>query len=293
VHDKTIRRRRAVLALLVAVSLILLTDYFGESPSSPLHSLQRGVVAVLSPIQDGASKVLSPVRDVTNWFSTTLKAKSQNAHLVAENAKLSNEVTRYQYDAIEYAKDQTLLGLDKSDGLSSYGPVGAQVIARDGLLWYQTMTIDKGSDDGVRLNDPVVGLDGLVGDITTVNGGSSIVTMIADPKFAVAAMIEDTAGVTGVLEPEVGNPGALQLTDLTPSEASQVQTGQVVVTSGFRDTNDPSIESYYPQGLPIGTISTQNPQVSITTNGQVQVTPFVNLTQLTAVQVLTRPHAGS
>jgi rod shape-determining protein MreC len=294
VHDKTIRRRRAVLALLVVVSLILLTDYFGESPSSPLHSLQRGVVAVLSPIQDGASKVLSPVRDVTNWFSTTLKAKSENAHYVAENATLEKELALDQYAQIEYRKDQKLLGLDTTDNLRSYGLLGANVIARDTLLWNQDITIDKGSADGVRVNDPVIGQDGLVGDIYEVtSGSSSIVTLITDPKFAAAAMIEDTGGVYGVLQPDVGNPSALQLTDIPPNSSSQVQTDQVVVTSGFKDTNDPSIESYYPGGIPIGTISTQNPQNSINTNGQVQVTPFVNLTQLSFVQVLTKPHAGS
>ena len=71
-HDKQVRRRRAVLGLLVGVSLILLTAYFGESPSSPLHTVQRGVVEVLSPVQEGASKALKPVRDVAGWFSDTL-----------------------------------------------------------------------------------------------------------------------------------------------------------------------------------------------------------------------------
>ena len=51
-----------MLALLVGVSLILLTAYFGESPNSPLHNVQRGIVEVLSPVQEGASKVLSPVK---------------------------------------------------------------------------------------------------------------------------------------------------------------------------------------------------------------------------------------
>lgn len=282
-----------MLALLVVVSLILLTDYFGESSSSPLHSLQRGVVAVLSPIQDGASKVLSPVRDVTNWFSTTLKAKSANAHLVAQNATLQNEVNALRYYQFEAQRDQQLLKLDTTDSLSSYGPLAANVIARDPLLWYQYITIDKGSDDGVRDNDPVVGQDGLVGDVTSVSGGSSIVTLITDPKFAVGATIMGTTGVSGVLQPDVGNPGALQLTDIPPASSGQVQTNQVVVTSGFQDSNDPTVESYYPPGIPIGQISTQNPQDSINTNEQVQVTPFVNLTQLTAVQVLTKPHAGS
>jgi len=50
VHDKQVRRRRVVLVVLVAVSLILLTAYFGETPSSPLHNVQRGVVEVSSPI---------------------------------------------------------------------------------------------------------------------------------------------------------------------------------------------------------------------------------------------------
>ena len=58
-HDKQVRRRRVVLALLVAVSLILLTAYFGETPTSPLHSVQRGVVEVLSPVESGANTVLA------------------------------------------------------------------------------------------------------------------------------------------------------------------------------------------------------------------------------------------
>ena len=70
-----------MLALLVVVSLILLTAYFGESPSSPLHSVQRGIVEVLSPIQEGASKALKPVRDVAGWFSDTFHAKSQRDQL--------------------------------------------------------------------------------------------------------------------------------------------------------------------------------------------------------------------
>jgi rod shape-determining protein MreC len=299
VHDKTIRRRRAVLALLVVVSLILLTDYFGESPSSPLHSLQRGVVAVLSPIQDGASKVLSPVRDVTNWVSTTLQAKSENKRLAAENAKYKKELALDGYDAIEYSNDQKLLKLDTTDNLQSYGLVGANVIARDPLLWYQYVTIDKGSDDGVRLNDPVISQGGLVGDVSELTGSSSIVTLITDPKFAVGAMIEASvassgvAGVSGTLQPEVGDPSTLQLSNLPPSSSAVVQTNQVVVTSGFKDTNDPSIESYYPPGIPIGQISTQNPANSINADQQVQVTPFVNLPQVRTVQVLTQPHAGS
>ena len=71
-HDKQVRRRRAVLGLLVGASLILLTAYFGESAASPLHSVQRGIVALLSPIQQGASTILTPLAmpSKRHWPST-------------------------------------------------------------------------------------------------------------------------------------------------------------------------------------------------------------------------------
>ena len=80
-YDKTVRRRRAVLALLVVLSLILLTAYFGEASGGRLHSVQRGFLTVISPIQDGANKALKPVRDLFGWFDDTLHAKGQNAEL--------------------------------------------------------------------------------------------------------------------------------------------------------------------------------------------------------------------
>src|ERR1043165_1205717 len=76
-HDRAVRRRRAVLVVLVAASLFLLTAYFGESSNGGLHSVQRGAMATLAPIQEGASRVLKPFRDLFGWFGDTLHAKSQ------------------------------------------------------------------------------------------------------------------------------------------------------------------------------------------------------------------------
>ena len=65
-YEQAVRRRRAVLALLVALSLILLTAYFGESAGGGLHSVQRGVLEVFSPDPGGreprAQAVPRPVR---------------------------------------------------------------------------------------------------------------------------------------------------------------------------------------------------------------------------------------
>src|SRR5919205_570862 len=74
-YDKTVRRRRAVLGLLVVSSLILLPAYFAEPAGGALHSVQRGILEVVSPIQEGASRALKPVRDLFGWVGDTVSAK--------------------------------------------------------------------------------------------------------------------------------------------------------------------------------------------------------------------------
>ncbi len=287
-QTKQVRRRRAVLGLLVAVSLILLTAYFGESSSSPLHTVQRGIVEVFSPIQEGASKVLTPVRDIAGWFSGTIHAKSRADQLQTQVDTLRAEVAQLKSAAIENQQLTQLVRLDSRYGIDSYHPVAAQVISRDPILWYETVEVDKGSEDGVHLNDPVIGDNSLVGDVTTVDPTVSIVTLITDHSFAAAAQVEDQAGDSGLLVPAVGNPNQMLLQDL-PEHAS-IQPGDQVVTAGF--TYD-QLDSLYPPGIPIGQVPPSFSQDELLNNGQVPVSLVSDLRHISVVQILTTPHAGT
>ena len=165
---------------------------------------------------------------------------------------------------------------------------------RDPSLWYQTITVDKGSDDGVALNDPVTGDGALVGKVTTVDATVSVVTLITDHTFAVTAEVLDGSGDTGVLVPAVGTPGQMLLQDLPPH--APIQGLQRVVTAGFKDPSNPALTSLYPPGLPIGYVSNANQtdlQSNLLNNQQVQVQPTADIRHLSAVQILTRPHAGT
>ncbi len=290
-HDKQVRRRRAVLALLVVVSLILLTDYFGESPNSPLHTVQRGIVEVLSPVQEGASKVLTPVRDIAGWFSSTLHAKSQNSLLRKENQQLQAQVAQLKEAQIQNAQLSREVGLDNTLGINAFHAVSAQVISRDPSLWYSTIEVNKGSDDGVHLGDPVVGNGALVGKVSTVDPTVSIVTLITASSYAVAAQVQDSAGDTGLLVPDVGNPNLLLLQDL--NQHAQIQPGQEVVTAGFTDPQNRSISSLYPQGIPIGRIPNPVNVNDLLNNGEVQVSPSADLRHVDIVQILTTPHPAN
>jgi len=289
VHDKQVRRRRAVLALLVAVSLILLTAYFGESPNSPLHTVQRGIVQVLSPVQTGASKVLSPVRDVATWVSDTLRAKSKSDQLRKEVNQLTAEVATLKTEQAQNKQLTAEVGLDQTIGIRNYHPVGANVISRDPSLWYQQVEVDAGSAEGVAENDPVLSEGALVGDVTTVDASVSFVTLLTDHVFAVGAQVLDQNTDDGVLAPSVGNPNQLLLQDL-PGNAP-ILKGDQVVTSGFKSPTD-SLDSLYPPGLPIGTVSDAN-QNQLFNNNEVQVSPTADLRHFDSVQILTQPHPGT
>jgi rod shape-determining protein MreC len=293
VHDKQVRRRRAVLVLLVAVSLILLTAYFGETPSSPLHNVQRGVVEVLSPIEQGASTVLAPVRSVASWVSDTLHAKSQVKQLQARVQTLNQQLAQAEGAARENRQLSNLVHLDNSIGVQTYRPVTAQVIARDPLLWYQTVEVDRGSDDGVQIHDPVIADKALVGEVSEVSATASWVSLITDHTVSVTARVTDTNGDTGELVPAVGNPNQLVLQYVQAPNPAQIENGpqvnDLVVTAGFRSN---SLESYFPANIPIGTVAPVN-ENQLFNDGQVQVTPAADLRHFDVAQILTNPQPGT
>ena len=274
-----------MLVLLVLCSLILLTAYFGASPSSPLHSVQQGIAEVMSPIEDGASKVLSPVRDVFGWFSDTIHAKTANKQLEHDRQVLTLQVDQDQYAIAQNVELKRELHLVDSTTVSQYGLVDAEVIGVDPIVWYQTITVGVGSDSGVRLYDPVIGNGGLVGDVTAVGSNEATVSEYSSPNFAVGAMVLGSGQPpSGVLQPAVGNPTNLQLNYLPQNTV--VNPGEDVTTSGFRDTGDPQIASCYPAAIPIGTVASASYD-SQTNSEQVDVTPEVDLRLLSGVQILT------
>lgn len=286
-YDKQVRRRRAVLALLVVVSLILLTAYFGESAGSPLHSVQRGVVAVLSPVQDGASRALKPVRDFFGWFGDTARAKKQRDQLRAQRDRLLQEVAGYRVAVQENQQLRGILQVDNSDQLGSYDKRTVRIIGRspDNLL-SDRLQVDAGSGDGVRVGDPVIASGGLVGHVSFVSSGSSWVTLITDPGSSVSVRVLNHAGDFGLLKPSVGDPLDL-LVQLLPRDARIVRD-DIVVTGGFRSG---TLDSLYPPNIPVGRVTKADPE-ELDSEQQVHVSPIADLRHLDFAQILTRPAGG-
>jgi len=277
VYRKQVRRRRAVLALLIVGSFALLTLTYGQGS----NGMQRGVSAVFSPIQSVADRALKPARDLINWFDETFDAKGENERLHRELEQTRKQAVGAQAALAENEQLHKLVKLDESGAIpGGYTPVTGRVINRSPTVWFADVTIDVGSGDGVAVDDPVVSGDGLVGKVTAVTGGTARVTLIADNSSAVSAKIVPS-GIQGLMKPVVGNPDDLIL-DFLSSE-KRVGKGQSVVTSGWRGLD---VSSGYPPNLPIGEVVEASLKEQ-EAQQQVHIRPFADLRELDLVQVLT------
>ncbi len=271
---KTVRRRRAVLGLLVAASLILVTASFGDG----LRSIERGALEVLGPIQEGASNILKPVRDAAGWVGDTLDAKGDVEDLRSERDRLNRELIAERGATQENARLRRLLGMDQRLGLDQQGLVEARVYGRSPTAWYATVTVNKGTKDGVREGDPVINGAGLVGRVRIASGSSAQVLLITDADSGVPSKINES-GASGIVETAVGDPNDLRLNFL--GRGDDASRGQSVVTAG---STSPRYPSFFPEGIPIGRITEVDED-----EGTVHVRPFADLRRLDYVQIVTDP----
>lgn len=277
-YRKQVRRRRAVLTLLVIGSFLLLTITYGQSSGG----LQRGVSTIFSPLQDVADRALKPARDLVGWFDETFEARGENSRLREELVSTRRQAVAGQEALQENAQLRKLVKLNRGPALaeSAYEPVAGRVIARSPTVWHSAVTVDVGSGDGVRVDDPVISGDGLVGLVASTQGGSAQVTLITDHASAVSAKVLP-GGVQGVVRPDVGNPEDLILDFIDSTK--DVHGSQAVVTSGWHAQG---LASLFPPGLPIGEVTSAS-IVEQEASQQVHLRPYADLANIDLVQVLT------
>jgi rod shape-determining protein MreC len=240
----------------------------------------------LAPLQEGASRALKPARDFGGWVGDVFDAKSDNKKLREEVRALRARVVEMETAERDARQLRSLAAFNRSERFpTGYERVTARVIGRSPTVWYSTLTVDKGSSAGVRVDQPAVNGDGLVGRVTAVSGGAAQVTLITDHTSAVSAEVVPD-GANGLVKPTVGNPSDLLLDFV--EKGKPVRKGATVVTAGWRSSK---LESLFPRGLPIGRVT----RVDLRERElyqRVHLRPFASVRDLDIVQVLV-PGGGS
>ena len=273
-NRKRALRRRVFAAVLLLLSIGLLTVFFRDSTNGVVHDVQSVGLTIVRPLQVGTARVTKPFRDAWSWAGGLFQAKSENDRLQKEVAQLRLSVGDL---LATQAQNQQLRGLlaYTRDPIFPQGAkfVTTRVIARSTSAWYSSVTIDVGSSSGVKLYDAVVNDQGLVGRVSAVSPEVAQVQLITDQQSFVDAVVQK-GGAQGVLAGSVTGDLTLQYVD----KSAKVQVGSFVLTSGLRG-------SIFVRGIPIGVV-TQVGQQDVELYQNISVQPFVNFHQLDQVMVV-------
>ncbi len=273
------RSTRLLVVTLVSASLITITVDYRQGDSGPLAVLGDAALTIISPLQEAVSKVTDPIG---NFFSTLVRLpaiRDEKEELEELVASLQQEVSTTQGDLNRLAALEALLGLQ-----SSLGPkvesTGAQVIANGVSNFEWTITVDKGSAEGIEVDMPVVASAGLVGHVVQVGPSSSVVQLIIDPDSFVAGRL-DASGTTGLLSGEGEADLRMSLVDPT----TEVAADERVVTAGYRIPGGDEAGSLYPPNVLIGTVSRVLPE-GASLERFITVRPAVDFSTLDVVLVV-------
>jgi rod shape-determining protein MreC len=264
-------QRVAYTAGLLVFCSAVLTAYSVRTPSFGSR-LSGFVVGITAPILEIQSSVTGAVEASFVRFGELSAAADNNLRLRQQNASLQAQLTKLNEYKLENERLRGLLNM--ADSLAIGGPV-ARVIGMSNGGWSNVVTIDKGSDAGVVVGNPVVAADGVVGRVIATSSTAAQILPIVDPKSSADALLQQTR-VRGVLEG--GGLGGCSLRFVTSRDS--VTVGDMIVTSGF--------DGVFPPGLALGRVTRiENSQQELF--HRIDVEPAANFSRIEQVMVITGP----
>jgi rod shape-determining protein MreC len=272
------RSTRLLVVVLVSVSLAVITLDYRQGQSGPLAGLGDAAKTAMAPMQRAVTNLTRPLADFFSGLAHLPSLADENQRLKEEKAALEAQVANYAYLRQQIEELQGQLGLTKTLAPES---IPAVVISNGVSNFEWTVTIDRGSNAGVELDQPVVtgspDAPMLVGRVVSVQPDSADVRLIIDRDSAVAAKL--TGSGEGGLVTGQGDED-LKMTDV--ETGTEVEGNESVITKGYEVAGQPGL---YPAGLLIGVVSRTVPADNATEE-YVEVRPAVDFATLQFVLVL-------
>ena len=246
-----------LFAFFTGISLALLATNDGQQMSA----LRSAAVLTVGFLQDSFTFI-------PDYFNL----RRENKALVEENMNLSDEVNRLREARLENIRLRAMIDLkQKSKGRL----LAADVVGKTLQLLRNTVTLDIGNHDGVRLNSPIVSPDGLVGKIVATSSGYSVGQILLNKDLRVSAK-DQRSRVDGIVQWQ-GGP-TLQFSDVV--KTMDVKEGDVIVTSGY--------STVYPEGIAIGVVASTR-LLPGSLFQVIDIAPGVDFTRLEEVFIVSSP----
>ena len=263
-------RGRLLIIVLIVTSLFLITlDLRGVQV---IDGLRTGTQTALTPVQKAGSWAISPLRNFLSDVTSLGRTRNKIERLQAENDKLRLSLqNRKNADALL----KQLQGVLDLAGTAGYKVVGAKVISQGSTTSFtQSISIDVGSNSGVRSNMTVLSSYGIVGVVKYVYPNSALVQLASDPAFRIGARIAGSQQI-GILSGQGTRRGVLQLLD----NRTQIKKGDVLLARGSQGGRP------FVPGVPIGSVTdVDNSPGAVTQTADVKF--YTNFSTLGVVAVV-------
>jgi len=265
-------------AAVIAVALALMSVF--SNTASPLANL-AGIVA--SPFRSAYTAVADWFNDFQKHYLDYTDLEEENAQLKQRIASMEAEIRQAREDSSENERLKKLLDLHEERPSLTEDIVLATVTEHAVTNWEATLTISRGTQDGLEVGDCVIDENGaMVGTVSEAGTNWATVLTLVDTDTSLGAVVFRT-GDLGLAQGNFSlmNQNRLRL-DLLPADCDLLG-GDLVVTSG--------LGGYYPDGLVIGSVEELQKDESGASSYAI-LSPAVDFSELQQV-VVVRSYGGA
>lgn len=241
---KSFFKNRCALGLIIIVVILSIATGIINATKTRVTFVENIAEVILTPIQKMFNGIEGGFAKVSEYFANITDLTEKNKSLAEENQKLKAELIEIETDRAENEELRRMLAL--KNGSPEFEMECAEIVARDTSNWFNTFTIDKGSKDGIAVNQPVITVGkALVGRVSQVGSTWAHIVTITDPEHSAGSEIL-RSGDFGITDGEstLSAQGKCKLSFI--SKNSNVVPGDTVITSG--------LGGIYPKGLSIGKV---------------------------------------
>jgi len=268
-------RRKLVFAIVLLLISVVMLSISILNPAQETHLFRKVALESIAPLEGVVNKASAQIAGVWERYIFLVNLGEKNRELVTENHALSKKINDYREIYLEYLRLKELVGLkEKTD----YPTVAARVVGRKQSPIFETILIDKGSADGIRVGQPVLAVEGILGKVMEASWHVSKVLLLVDYNSNIDTLIQ-RGRAHGILQ-GAGEKGC-KLKYVRRTE--DVKIGDVVVTSG--------LAGVFPKGLVLGTVySVEKKETGLFQ--EIQISPAVDVTRLEDVLVVLKDKGG-
>jgi rod shape-determining protein MreC len=246
--------------LMITALLMIIVSTVGRSH---FNVPQKFGLEVVGKGQYVVTRILAGITNVWDGYIALVHVRRENKILRDELDRSLNNNHQYREAMAENIRLRKLLQVKEGHPAPT---LTAQIIGRDPSLWFRTLTIDRGTSDGIEKGMPVVNAEGVVGQIMETSRSTAKVLLAHDPNSAVNALVQKNR-VQGIVKGE----GSQSYTMLYILKNADVEEGDLIVTSGLGGS--------FPKGIPVGTVAS----VTKSKRGMFQnitITPAVDFSRM-------------